>query len=297
MARKTVVFRVFVIKNEDLTHEEADLEAQLKAKLANTNVEDRLKNVSDDNDKVKDLLSSYAPAANTQGDYLYGTVMQLKPAREISALPDDYLQKPSLNENELREIVEIAGKTICSRIYHFLIKNKYLITDLKDTSTISVFSNYISKLLPEKKYGFVPAISDKNLKLSNIVHVVFSDNFDNQSGEMTIKNPVMKLIKKMSPQVRGLNKIMENKLVRAKMTIDFSRPKNVTKDDYARQLGALLAPVQDLSFVQFTMNNGQQIYGHELAFSKRITLEADIISDITYIEAMKGVVSELSVVQ
>jgi len=297
MARKTVVFRAFVIKNEDLTHEEADLEAQLKAKLANTNVEDRLKNVSDDNDKVKDLLSSYAPAANTQGDYLYGTVMQLKPAREISALPDDYLQKPSLNENELREIVEIAGKTICSRIYHFLIKDKYLITDLKDTSTISVFSNYISKLLPEKKYGFVPAISDKNLKLSNIVHVVFSDNFDNQSGEMTIKNPVMKLIKKMSPQVRGLNKIMENKLVRAKMTIDFSRPKNVTKDDYARQLGALLAPVQDLSFVQFTMNNGQQIYGHELAFSKRITLEADIISDITYIEAMKGVVSELSVVQ
>ena len=297
MARKTVVFRAFVIKNEDLTHEEADLEAQLKAKLANTNVEDRLKNVSDDNDKVKDLRSSYAPAANTQGDYLYGTVMQLKPAREISALPDDYLQKPSLNENELREIVEIAGKTICSRIYHFLIKDKYLITDLKDTSTISVFSNYISKLLPEKKYGFVPAISDKNLKLSNIVHVVFSDNFDNQSGEMTIKNPVMKLIKKMSPQVRGLNKIMENKLVRAKMTIDFSRPKNVTKDDYARQLGALLAPVQDLSFVQFTMNNGQQIYGHELAFSKRITLEADIISDITYIEAMKGVVSELSVVQ
>jgi len=297
MARKTVVFRAFVIKNEDLTHEEADLEAQLKAKLANTNVEDRLKNVSDDNDKVKDLLSSYAPAANTQGDYLYGTVMQLKPAREISALPDDYLQKPSLNENELREIVEIAGKTICSRIYHFLIKDKYLITDLKDTSTISVFSNYISKLLPEKKYGFVPAISDKNLKLSNIVHVVFSDNFDNQSGEMTIKTPVMKLIKKMSPQVRGLNKIMENKLVRAKMTIDFSRPKNVTKDDYARQLGALLAPVQDLSFVQFTMNNGQQIYGHELAFSKRITLEADIISDITYIEAMKGVVSELSVVQ
>lgn len=297
MARKTVIFRAFVIKNEDLTHDEADLEVQLKSKLANTTVENRLKNVSDDNDKVKDLLSSYAPAANTQADYLYGTVMQLKPAREISALPDDYLQKPSLNENELMEIVEIEGKTICSRIYHFMVKDKYLITDLKDTSTISVFGNYISKLLPEKRYGFVPAISDKNLKLSNIVHVVFSDNFDNQAGEMTIKNPVMKLIKKMSPQVRGLNKIMENKLVRAKMTIDFARPKNVTKDDYARQLGALLAPVQDLSFVQFTMNNGQQIYGHELAFSKRITLEADIINDVTYIEAMKGVVSELSQAQ
>ena len=293
MARKIVVFRAFKIKNEGLTQDETDLESLLKEKLSNTTVENRIKNVRDDDDSVKDLLSSYAPAADTQTDYLYGTVMQLKPAKEVSALPDDYLQKSSLDENELREIVEIAGKTVCSRIYHFLIKDNYLITDLKDTSTISVFSNYISKLLPEKRYGFVPAISGNNLKLSNIVHVVFSDNFDNQAGELSIKNPVMKVIKKMSPQVRGLNKIIENKLIRAKMTINFSRPKNVTKEDYARQLGALLAPVQDLSFVQFTMNNGQQIYGHELAFSKRTILEADVINDITYISAMKGIVSEL----
>lgn len=293
MARKTVVFRAFKIKNEGLTQDETDLESLLKEKLANTTVENRIKNARDDDDSVKDLLSSYAPAANTQADYLYGTVMQLKPAKEISALPDDYLQKSSLDENELREIVEIAGKTVCSRIYHFFIKDNYLITDLKYTSTIGVFSNYISKLLPEKRYGFVPSISSNDLKLSNIVHVVFSDNFDNQAGELSIKNPVMKVIKKMCPQVRGLNNIMENKLVRAKMTIDFVRPKNVTKEDYARQLGALLAPVQDLSFVQFTMNNGQQIYGHELAFSKRTTLEADVINDITYIDAMRGLVTEL----
>ena len=71
----------------------------------------------------------------------------------------------------------------------------------------------------------------------------------------------------MSPQVRGLDRIMANKLVKAKLSIDFSKPRNVTNEDYARQLGALLAPVQDLNFVQFTMNNGQQIYGHELAYS------------------------------
>ena len=177
MARKKVVFRAFTIKNEALTQVESDLESRLKAKLANTTVENRLKNVVDGDDTVKDLLSSYAPAANTQADYSYGTVMQLKPAKEIKSLPENYLQMTFLNENQLSEIAEIAGKTICSRIYHFLIKGNFLITDLKDSSTISVFNNYLSKLLPEKRYGFIPTISNNNIKLSNIVHVLFSDNF------------------------------------------------------------------------------------------------------------------------
>ena len=294
MARKKVVFRAFTIKNEALTQVESDLESRLKAKLANTTVENRLKNVVDGDDTVKDLLSSYAPAANTQADYLYGTVMQLKPAKEIKSLPENYLQMTSLNENQLSEIAEIAGKTICSRIYHFLIKGNLLITDLKDSSTISVFSNYLSKLVPEKRYGFIPTISNNNIKLSNIVHVVFSDNFDDQNPDITIKNPVKRIIKKMSPQVRGLDRIMANKLVKAKLSIDFSKPRNVTNEDYARQLGALLAPIQDLNFVQFTMNNGQQIYGHELAYSKAVTLEADIINDVTYINAMRNIVAELT---
>lgn len=293
MARKKVIFRAFTIKNEELTQVEADLESRLKTKLANTTVENRLKNVRDDDDTVKDLLSSYAPAANTQTDYLYATVMQLKPAKEMKSLPDNYLQMASLSENQLSEIAEIAGKTICSKIYHFLIKGNYLITDLKDSSTISIFSNYLSKLLPEKRYGFIPTISNNDLRLSNIVHVVFSDNFDNQDSDLTIKNPVKRLIKKMSPQVRGLDRIMANKLIKAKLSIDFSKPRNVTNEDYARQLGALLAPVQDLNFVQFTMNNGQQIYGHELAYSKAVTLEGDIINDVTYINAMRNIVAEL----
>lgn len=293
MARKKVVFRAFTIKNEALTQVESDLESRLKAILANTTVENRLKNVVDDDNTVKDLLSSYAPAANTQADYLFGTVMQLKPAKEIKTLPDNFLQMASLSENQLSEIAGLAGKTICSRIYHFLIKGNLLITDLKDSSTISVFSNYLSKLLPEKKYGFIPTISNNDIKLSNIVHVVFSDNFDDQNPDITIKNPVKRLIKKMSPQVRGLDRIMANKLVKAKLSIDFSKPRNVTNDDYARQLGALLAPVQDLDFVQFTMNNGQQIYGHELAYSKVVTLEADIINDVTFINAMRNIVAEL----
>lgn len=294
MARKKVVFRAFTIKNEALTQVESDLESRLKAKLANTTVENRLKNVVDGDDTVKDLLSSYAPAANTQADYLYGTVMQLKPAKEIKSLPDNYLQMASLSENQLSEIAEIAGKTICSRIYHVLIKGNLLITDLKGSSTISVFSNYLSKLLPEKRFGFIPTISNNDIKLSNIVHVVFSDNFDNQNPDITIKNPVKRLIKKISPQVRGLDRIMANKLVKAKLSIDFSKPRNVTNDDYARQLGALLAPIQDLDFVQFSMNNGQQIYGHELAYSKAVTLEADIINDVTYIHAMRSIVAELT---
>lgn len=294
MANKKVVFRVFTIKNEELTLIESDLRERLKLKLAGTTVQNRLKNAKDDDDSIQDLLSSYAPAGATDADYLYGTIMQLKAASHISALPDNFLQMSSLSESELQAIPGMEGKKVCSRLYHFLVKGNLLITDLQQNCTISCFSNYLEKLLPEKKYGFVPTISNRDIKLCNLVHVTFSDTFNEPDQEFTIKNPVMKLIKMMSPEVKGLNKILSNKMVKAKMSLDFARPKGMSEDDYAMKLGSLLAPVQDLSFVQFTMNNGLKVYGNDLAYTKRVTLEDDVINDMTYIRAMKAIVEELN---
>ena len=42
MAKKNVTYRVFIIKNEELTHDATDLKDVLRTKLANSNVERRL---------------------------------------------------------------------------------------------------------------------------------------------------------------------------------------------------------------------------------------------------------------
>jgi hypothetical protein len=42
------------------------------------------------------------------------------------------------------------------------------------------------------------------------------------------------------------------------------------------------------------MNNGLKVYGNDLAYTKRVTLEDDVINDMTYIRAMKAIVEELN---
>ena len=93
MAKKNVTYRVFVIKNEELTYDATDLKDVLRTKLANSNVERRLIPVKEGDDSEKDLLGAFAPASNVEGaEYVYGVMMRLKPAKEFRALPDNFEQ-------------------------------------------------------------------------------------------------------------------------------------------------------------------------------------------------------------
>lgn len=148
MERKKVTYRVFTIQNALLTHDASDLKDELRTRLAQSNIEHRLIPVNEDDDSINDLLSSFAPATGTSDPrYFYGVMMRLKPAKEIKALPDDYMKLPELSEAQLKEIQEVAGKTICSRIFHFLIMGTFLITDLPQIQNISVFEKYINRFL------------------------------------------------------------------------------------------------------------------------------------------------------
>ena len=138
MAKKNVTYRVFIIKNEELTHDATDLKDVLRTKLANSNVERRLIPVKEGDDSEKDLLGAFAPASNVEDtEYVFGVMMRLKPAKELRALPDNFEQLVELPETDLLELQEVEGKTICSNLYHFMIRGKYLITDLPQIQTIT----------------------------------------------------------------------------------------------------------------------------------------------------------------
>ena len=66
MAKKNVTYRVFIIKNEELTHDATDLKDVLRTKLSNSNVERRLIPVKEGDDSEKDLLGAFAPASNVE---------------------------------------------------------------------------------------------------------------------------------------------------------------------------------------------------------------------------------------
>lgn len=299
MAKKNVTYRVFIIKNEELTHDATDLKDVLRKKLANSNVERRLIPVKEGDDSEKDLLGAFAPASNVEdAEYVYGVMMRLKPAKEFRALPDNFEQLMELPETDLLELQEVEGKTICSNLYHFMIRGKYLITDLPQIQTITGFQKYLSKLLVNRTYGFAPYLMRKDLKLKDISTVTFKDPLrptpqDEGENMFSLKNIVKGAIKFISPEVKKLSEIMDSNMVSAHMVLNFERPKKMEPEVYAKKLGAILAPIQDLDCVYFTLNNGMKLLGSDLVFTHKETLEDDVITPITYIRSMRAVLDTI----
>ena len=299
MAKKNVTYRVFIIKNEELTHDATDLKDVLRTKLANSNVERRLIPVKEGDDSEKDLLGAFAPASNVKdAEYVYGVMMRLKPAKEFRALPDNFEQLMELPEADLLELQEIEGKTICSNLYHFMIRGKYLITDLPQIQTITGFQKYLSKLLVNRTYGFAPYLMRKELKLKDISTVTFKDPLrptpqDEGENMFSLKKIVKGAIKFISPEVKKLSEIMDSNMVSAHMVLNFERPKKMDPEVYAKKLGAILAPIQDLDCVYFTLNNGMKLLGSDLVFTHKETLEDDVITPITYIRSMCAVLDTI----
>lgn len=299
MAKKNVTYRVFIIKNEELTHDATDLKDVLRTKLANSNVERRLIPVKEGDDSEKDLLGAFAPASNVEdAEYVYGVMMRLKPAKEFRALPDNFEQLVELPETDLLELQEVEGKTICSNLYHFMIRGKYLITDLPQIQTITGFQKYLSKLLVNRTYGFAPYLMRKELKLKDISTVTFKDPLrptpqDEGENMFSLKKIVKGAIKFISPEVKKLSEIMDSNMVSAHMVLNFERPKKMDPEVYAKKLGAILAPIQDLDCVYFTLNNGMKLLGSDLVFTHKETLEDDVITPITYIRSMCAVLDTI----
>ena len=299
MAKKNVTYRVFIIKNEELTHDATDLKDVLRTKLANSNVERRLIPVKEGDDSEKDLLGAFSPASNVKdAEYVYGVMMRLKPAKEFRALPDNFEQLVELPEADLLELQEVEGKTICRNLYHFMIRGKYLITDLPQIQTITGFQKYLSKLLVNRTYGFAPYLMRKELKLKDISTVTFKDPLrptpqDEGENMFSLKKIVKGAIKFISPEVKKLSEIMDSNMVSAHMVLNFERPKKIDPEVYAKKLGAILAPIQDLDCVYFTLNNGMKLLGSDLVFTHKETLEDDVITPITYIRSMRAVLDTI----
>lgn len=298
MEKKKVTYRVFTIQNASLSHDASDLKDELRTKLAESNIEQRLIPVNEDDNSVNDLLSSFAPATGAvDPGYFYGVMMRLKPAKEIKALPDDYMKLPELSEEQLKEIQEVAGKTVCSGIFHFLIRGTFLITDLPQIQTIFGFEKYINRFLGEAQYSFRPYLHRKDLRLNDISKVVFRESFapmpQNDNNPVSIQQPVKKLFQYISPEVKGLNKILASNIVSANMVISFEKPRKMKQQDYNKQLGAILAPIQNLENVYFTLHSGMKIQGSDLVYTHKETLEDEIITPLTYIKSMRNVLDSI----
>ena len=115
----------------------------------------------------------------------------------------------------------------------------------------------------------------------------------NDNNPVSIQQPVRKLFRYISPEVKGLNKILASNIVSANMVISFEKPRKMKQQDYNKQLGAILAPIQNLENVYFTLQSGMKIQGSDLVYTHKETLEAEIITPLTYIKSMRAVLESI----
>ena len=138
----------------------------------------------------------------------------------------------------------------------------------------------------------------KELKLKDISTVTFKDTLrpapqDEGENMFSLKKIAKGAIKFISPEVKKLSEIMDSNMVSAHMVLNFERPKKMAPEVYAKKLGAILAPIQDLDCVYFTLNNGMKLLGSDLVFTHKETLEDDVITPITYIRSMCAVLDTI----
>ena len=62
MAKKNLTYRVFEIKNNELTEDATGLKDDLRVILRDSKIERRLIPVKEDDDTLKDLLGAFAPS-------------------------------------------------------------------------------------------------------------------------------------------------------------------------------------------------------------------------------------------
>jgi hypothetical protein len=222
--------------------------------------------------------------------------MRLRPAKEFKTLPSDFKNLYQFDEKGLLELKDSNDKVICSSFYHFMIKGKYLITDLSMLQTISPFTSYINKIIPETPCDFVPLILNDELNLSEVSMVTFKDQLqsvidEDENSNISLKNMASSLLKLVCPTVDTLDELIEDKMITAAMTIQLKRPKRMTTEDYSHKLSAILAPIQDLKDVYIKLSNGKKIEGSQLVYTRKCELEDG--EPNTYIKEMRNLLEQI----
>ena len=82
------------------------------------------------------------------------------------------------------------------------------------------------------------------------------------------------VLKGISPQMPSLRSVQMKNIFSAELIINAKRPREMTLDDYNRQLSAVLQPISDGNNVKIYTKKGM-ITGDQLVLTKAIEIESE----------------------
>lgn len=231
--------------------------------------------------------------------------MRIAYAKDVQELPDNFDKIENIDIEQILKDAEQKGseKMVCKSMYHFLIIDDCVITDLPKSRPITCFQDYINWLLNMPKdsaFSINPAVERDKILLSQIRQVVFKDAFVPlfEEKKSTIRLHVDKFLNSL---IEGndltMKDLHEKHIVSATLTVSFDKPRKMEVDDYEKYLSAILKTSDKPDNVVFKIKGNKLLNGNELLFSRSKQLENEpILKDADYIGAMKQVKQEYEAV-
>lgn len=296
--KKIINFRLFKVVNRT-TKRISPLFSMLASSLEDGKkyVEHRIMNLKDDENSDQDVLGYFAKTDR----YIYGVMLRIANAKDVPELPTDFEKGENINIEEILKEAEASTseKKVCKSLYHFLITDDFVVTDLPKTRPITCLQDYINWLLMLNKdmsFTITPVIETGKILMSQLKQVIFKDAFLPMPDEK--KSGIRSRIDKfMDMLIEGddltMKKLHEKDIVSATLTVKFDRPRKMEVSDYDRIMSAILKTIDKPENVVFLMNDKKQLMGSEMLYSRSETLENEpIIKDVDYIQSMMKVRNE-----
>lgn len=256
---------------------------KIKEKLQNSVANDRRMPISASDNTSEDLLSDYAIAEK----YIYGVMLRIVPTKEVRNIPDDLFSHTTIQMQEINNKEVKTGLT-CKEHYFFALNNSHLVTNLPSGKTIKSLQTYLNWLTGAENegvfYDINPKVSSEKIKLSRLRRIVISDSNTKRkniqkTGEAS--NKVIKLAKEMIDKlfdaVPDMNRIIDKNILSARLILCFSRPKDMTEEDYEKELSAYMKPISDVDNIELTSNKKETIKGQDILLTK--TVEIDLLDE------------------
>jgi len=284
MKTRSFNLRAFRIANDNISKSSNGIKNMLSKKLKGSVSQDR-RMLINENDNEEDLLSDF----DSNHNCFHGVIFRICPSDAVQNIPNDFFQKEKISITELDDISP-EKTNVCKDHYYFSVNDKFLVTNLQKNITISRLQVYINWLLREERaerlFEFAPIlIKPENVKLSELKNITFKDTSihkeivsQNNSGGIGKKSfdIAKSLLSKLLNDPQDINmfeKIEENQIISAELLIKFSKPRNMSKEDYDKIAGAFVKPISDTDDVIFTTKEGNKITAAALQKTKPIEIE------------------------
>lgn len=291
--KKKVTFRVFKIENSDKSIKAPQLRKALSERLKTANdIGKRMMYLKEDNpESDTDVLSSFADAEESK--YFYGVIMRFTLPKNVPVIPDGFKKLPEVKEAELSVPEALKGKMLCRYVYHILVTDKYVVTDLNKEYTVTRLEKYLNYLLLGTTYDLVPCVMSNVIKLSDIKTIIFKNPVikrEDMKIDLDIKDKVKELVKQLFPMMDDVDDVLNENIISAKMTLSLSKPEDMLVEDYNNKLAYILKPVGDPDIVSIGVVKGREVKGSDILYAELKEFDGDSITDEDYIKAMKEVV-------